>query len=199
VAAVKGLLQEENEEIAALPIASALSDALVAKRKFYDACRDVPDLKGIGFSRSLKFPIKRGDFERISKISESTGADQWKVTIENIVSNSPNWDRLDKSRSWKGLDQDGHSRFFTIRDEIFWEMVFRRKLKTRIADSMKVQWAYKQGPNGPKNHIVLRVLEFNGVKISPRMPDREIRIILDSFTTVENLQSSLFDDRESDI
>jgi hypothetical protein len=73
-------------------------------------------------------------------------------------------------------------------------MVLRRELKTRIADSMKVQWAYKQGPKGPKNHIVLRVLEFDGVKISPRMSDREIRTILDSFVNVEDRQSSLFDE-----
>lgn len=54
VAAVKWILQEDNEELEALPMASALKDALVAKRRFYDACKDVPDLKAIGFSDSQR-------------------------------------------------------------------------------------------------------------------------------------------------
>lgn len=194
VAAVKWLLQEENNELAALPFATALSDALSAKRKFYDACRDVRDLRGIGFSQSPTFPIKRGDFERISKLPEGAGEGEWKVAIENIIGNSPNWDRHDKSRTWKGTDQHGHSRYFTISDEAFWQMVFQRKLVTRIADSMKVQWAYKQGPKGPKNHIVLRVLEFNEVAISARMSDQEIRMVLDNFVVVEEHQPSFFDE-----
>jgi len=194
VAAVKWFLQEDNEEIDTLPFAPALTEALIAKRKFYDACREVPDLKGIGFSRSPTFPIKRSDFQRISKLPESADGDDWIVTIENITGDSPNWRRLDKSRSWKGTDQGGHSRYFTIRDERFWEMVSRRELSTRIADSMKVQWAYVQGAKGPKKHIVLRVLEFNGMKISPPMSDREIRPILDSFKSVQDQQRSLFDE-----
>ena len=114
--------------------------------------------------------------------------------IEDITGDSPNWRRLDKSRSWKGTDQGGHSRYFTIRDERFWEMVSRRELATRIADSMKVQWAYVQGPKGPKKHTVLRVLEFNGMRISPPMSDREIHPILDSFKSIQDEQRSFFDE-----
>lgn len=198
VAAVKWLLEAYNEDIDELPIAPALTEALVAKRKFYDACREVADLRGIGFSRTPTFPIRRSDFQRISKIPEGAPGDDWIVTIENIVSDSPNWRRLDKSRSWKGTDQEGHARFFTIRDEKFWEMVSRRELPTRIADSMKVQWAYVQGPKGPKKHIVLRVLAFNGLTISAVMSDREIRPILDSFTSVKDRQGSLFDEWSED-
>lgn len=59
---------------------------------------------------------------------------------------------------------------------------------------MRVQWAYKQGPKRRKNHIVLRVLEFNGVKVSNQMTDRELRPYLDSFQRVQNDEPSFFDD-----
>lgn len=194
VAAVKWILQEDNEELEALPVAAALKNALAAKRRFYDACTEVPDLKAIGFSRHPTFPIKRRDFKRISLIPEGADDDDWRVAIENITGTSPNWNRKDTARNWKGADQDGHARFFVIRDERFWEMVFRGDLNPRIADSMRVQWAYKQGPKRRKNHIVLRVLEFNGVKVSNEMTDWELRPFLDSFQRVRNDEPSFFDD-----
>lgn len=194
VAAVKWILQEDNEELEALPIAPALKDALVAKRRFYDACKEVSDLKAVGFSRQPTFPIKRSDFQRISQIPEGADDDEWRVAIENITGTSPNWNRKDTARNWKGADQDGHARFFIIRDERFWEMVFRGELNPRIADSMRVQWAYKQGPKRRKNHVVLRVLEFNGVKVSNEMTDRELRPFLDSFQRVQNEEPSFFDE-----
>lgn len=119
VAAVKWILQEDNEELEALPMAPALKDALVAKRRFYEACRDVPDLKAIGFSRQPNFPIKRRDFQRISQIPAGMDDDEWRVAIEDITGTSPNWNRRDTARNWKGADQDGHARFFVIRDERF--------------------------------------------------------------------------------
>lgn len=193
VAAVKWILQEDNEDLDALPIAPLLKDAFVAKRRFYEACKELPDLKAIGFSRQPTFPIKRSDFQRLSQIPESADDDEWRVAIENITGTSPNWNRKDTARNWKGADQEGHARFFVIRDDRFWDMVFRGQLEPRIADSMRVQWAYKQGPKRPKNHIVLRVLEFNGVKVSPEMSDRDIRPFLDSFRRVDEPEPTLFD------
>jgi hypothetical protein len=194
VAAVKWILQEDNEEIEELPVAPVLREALVAKRRFYEACKAVQDLKGVGFSRQPTFPIRRGDFQRLSQIPEGSDDDEWHVAIENITGTSPNWNRNDTARNWKGADQDGHARYFVIRDERFWEMVFRGQLSPRIADSMRVQWAYKQGPKRRKNHIVLRVLQFNGVKVSEEMTDRELRPFLDSFQRVQNDEPSFFDD-----
>ena len=194
VAAVKWILQEDNEALEELPVAPALKDAMVAKRRFYEACKEVKDLKGVGFSRQPTFPIKRSDFERISRIPEGADDDEWRVAIENIKGTSPNWNRNDTARNWKGEDQDGHARYFVVRDERFWDMVFRGELTPRIADSMRVQWAYKQGPKRRKNHVVLRVLEFNGVKVSPEMTDRELRPFLDSFKRVKNDEPTLFDE-----
>lgn len=193
VAAVKWILQEDNEELDVLPVAQALKEALVAKRRFYDACRQIPDLKAIGFSRQPTFPIKRSDFQRISRLPEGADDDEWRVAIENITGTSPNWNRNDTARNWKGADQDGHARFFVIRDERFWEMIFRGELNPRIADSMRVQWAYKQGLKRRKNHVVLRVLEFNGIKVSDEMTDRELRPFLDSFQRVHDDEPSFFD------
>ena len=194
VAAVKWILQEDNDDLETLPMAPALKDALIAKRRFYDACKEVPDLKSIGFSERPTFPIKRSDFQRISQVPEGMDDDEWRVAIENITGTSPNWNRKDTARTWKGIDQDGHARFFVIRDERFWEMVLRGDLNPRIADSMRVQWAYRQGPKRRKNHVVLRVLEFNGVKVSDQMADAELRPFLDSFKRVRNDQLSLLDD-----
>jgi hypothetical protein len=194
VAAVKWILQEDNEQLETLPIAPVLRDAFAAKRRFYDACKEVPDLKALGFSQEPNFPIKRSDFQRLSQISDGPDDDEWRVAIENIIGTSPNWNRNDTARNWKGADQDGHARFFVIRDERFWEMVFRGNLNPRIADSMRVQWAYKQGPKRRKNYIVLRVLEFNGVKVSNQMTDRELRPFLDNFQKIQNDEPSFFDD-----
>lgn len=196
VATVKWILQEDNEELEALPFASALKEALVAKRRFYDACKDLTDLKAVGFSRQPTFPIRRSDFQRLSQISEGSDDGDWRVAIENITGTSPNWNRNDKTRSWKGTDQDGHARFFVIHDDYFWEMVFQGGLRPRFADSMRVQWAYRQGPKRRTNHVVLRVLEFNGVKVSNEMTDEELRPFLDSFRRVQNDEPTLFDEKE---
>ena len=92
------------------------------------------------------------------------------------------------------MDQEGHARYFRINDERFWEMVFRGELNPRVVDSMKVQWAYRQWGKRRNGHVVLRVLEFNGVKVSNPMTDAELRPFLDSFMRVESDQRSLFDD-----
>jgi hypothetical protein len=193
VATVRWLLEEDNSAIESVGLSEVLAEVLVEKRRFYSACEDVPDLRGIGFDETPHFPIQRRDFHRISRLPDTPTSPTWHVAVENITATSPNWNRMDHARKWKAQDKDGHSRFFTIADELFWERVFRGELKTRVADSLRVQWAYQIGQKGQKNHTVLSVLEFNGVLVSPEKSEREIRPFLDSFVTVDEFEPSLFD------
>jgi hypothetical protein len=84
----------------------------------------------------------------------------WQVGIVMLKVTSPNWDKDDKQRQWKGRDEKGRDRFFRIDDEEFWALVQGEKLNPLIIDTMKVQWAFLGEQQ--RSARVLRVLEYNG-------------------------------------
>lgn len=109
---------------------------------------------------------------------------------------SPNWDRDDRARQWKGRDPQGRDRYFRIEDEDFWRQVAGGGISTHIIDTMKVQWAYQGKPEQPRNCRILRVLEFNGVRLSNPVSDTELRAALGRLADLdEDNQPDLFPSR----
>lgn len=163
-------LRKDNEELARAGISPRqFRSAFEAKNEFYQACSETPELRAIGFSEDAYFPIHRSDFIRLQTTlppKEDEVEHPWFVADAVLKVTSPNWDRDDRARLWKGRDTQGRDRFFRIEDQEFWRRVFSDTISTHIIDVMKVQWAFQGRPEQPRNCRVLKVLEFNGRVLS---------------------------------
>lgn len=198
VALTRGVLERKSEELSKIGMeAGTLSHALDARAEFYAACINDGEVKGIGFTPDDDFPIPRNSFaERAKKPTRKEKEEEpleWKVDIENIYVTSPNWDEEDqRTRQWKGKDQIRRDCYFLIDDAEFWRLVNRKDLPVEVLDNLKVQWAYLLTEGRPKNRRVLRVLEFNGVKLAdPLTPDAIEAIV--GILDAPHSEPSLFD------
>lgn len=164
---------------------SIFSASYEARNEFYEACLADPNVNGLGFTRKNDFPISRRDFVEflvpISPKDEALDSGIWDSEIVEISVTSPNWERADRTRSWKGRDSHGRERTFRIEDDTFWAMVKRREINADIIDKITVQWIFQLKRGNFRNHKVLRVLEYNGRKVSEPLSDKEISDIIDSW------------------
>lgn len=201
VAMTRGMLEKNNDELTKIGMdIGDLPDALDARADFFAACFKDHDVKRIGFSNDDDFPIPRNQFqERAQKPARKEKDDEppeWKVTIEGIYVTSPNWDQeTQKIRQWKGKDSVRRDCYFIIEDAEFWHLVKRKDLRPEVLDKLKVQWAFQVIDGRPKNRRVMRVLEFNGEKLSEPLPLDAIKARVGDFMTVDSTrdQLSLFD------
>jgi hypothetical protein len=158
-------------------------DAYDARNGFYQACAADPNVNGIGFDETPEFPIKRKRFAELlvplPPREEPAEAKRWQVEIVTIYVTSPNWDRADRKRPWKGRDDNGRERLFRIDDQQFWSLVQERKIDPRIIDAVKVQMAFI-GPRRLEARV-LRVLEYNGHVLGEPLDGNALEAILGSF------------------
>jgi hypothetical protein len=172
-------------------------DAIVARNEFYKTCLSNKDVMGIGYSEKEEFPIPRNLFATMylePTEPESSDGDSWRVEVVTFTVTSPNWDREDKQRKWKAKESTGRERFFIIEDGTFWEMAKRDRLDLHPADKINVQWAYKEGPSGPKDGRVIRVLDYNETKLADALSGDALSALLGTFDNVhsENDGDDLF-------
>lgn len=169
-------------------------DSLEAKNNFYTSCHLNNKIKGLGFDSSSSFEIKAQNFPKfIMPVPDEPEDDVWLSEISRVTIHSPNWIRSD-SRQWKGSEK-GTTVFFSIEDETFWYMAKHDQLEISTKDVMEVQWAFqKSSPKSTskKNIRILRVLFYNGNKISNKMSPEELNGRLDSWRTVDKGQIDLF-------
>ncbi len=147
--------------------------AFKARSKFYKACQNNTDVRGLSFDHSDDFPIKRDDFKNfiVDKPDESS---QWFFETTNVAVNSPNWENV-KKRRWQGKDSKNRHIMFVIKDEIFWQQVHSNKINPTIKDSMRVQWIYQIKDGKRKDIEVIKVISFNDDPISKPLPDEEVQ------------------------
>ena len=201
VAMTRGVLEKSNDELVKIGMEFGdLPDAIEARADFFAACIENQEVKRIGFSSGGDFPIPRDQFpERAQKPARKEKADElteWKVIVEGIYVTSPNWDQNDqKTRQWKGKDSVRRDCYFVIEDAEFWHLVKRKELNPEVLDNLKVQWAFQVFDGRPKNRRVLRVLEFNGNKLTDPLTPDAIKAILGDYTTADAPRAypSLFD------
>lgn len=194
--AVKSFLSRPNRELVHQGLDKArFRAAYEAKNAFYESCAVTPQIRGLGFDERPIFPINRDQFpEHHSTLPPPEEADDlWFVTTAVLRVTSPNWDRDDRARQWKGRDHQGRDRYFRIEDEDFWGLVGREAISTHIIDTMKVQWAYQGRPEQPRNCRVLRVLEFNEVALAPPLADDTLAVRLGELRQAVRDQGDLFD------
>lgn len=193
----KSFLQKDASELEAAGIAPRrFRDAYQARNQFYQACTDVPELRAVGFDEAPVFPVPRADFARLQVALPPEDEDEeepWLTGIVDLKVTSPNWDRDDRQRKWKGKDGDGRERYFRIDDEHFWSLVQADKLSTHIIDTIKAQWAFHGKSEAPKDCRVLRVLEFNGVVLSDPLEDNALAAIVGEYERAPRDQGDLFE------
>lgn len=98
--------------------------------------------------------------------------------MTNVTVTSPNWERRDSGRTWRGKDASGKYRYFKVTDEAFWALAENDSLSLRRLDTMKVQWAFQGRGRQAKNFRVLRVLEHNGNHLADPYDDEALDGIL---------------------
>jgi len=197
-------LQKETAELQKIGLSvDKFKTAYQARNEFYQTCQKNKKVQGVGFDDSDSFPIKRSEFPKFivelpiqQEETETDEESNWLVEQQNITVTSPNWEREDdRHRHWKGKYDGDKIALFTIDDDTFWHKVITQKLQPKIRDNMAVQWAFNLGAqNKRKNLKVLKVLEYNGTKISEPLTDEELSSVLTSFSTPEDThaQDDLF-------
>lgn len=172
--------------------------AFAAKNAIYKACIDNSEIKGLSFDRSYDFPLKRADFPRlITQIPDEVQnaleeIQSWSVETVDILVNSPNWKR--DGRKWQAATDKFQDIAFSLEDETFWLHVKKEDIQPHIGgDNMRVQWAYPQGLSKPSHVRVLRVLTYNGNKISDPLSDAELQAELQEAHVIEPDVPDLFD------
>ncbi|MER9438562.1 hypothetical protein [Mesorhizobium sp. M7A.F.Ca.US.010.02.1.1] len=182
----KSFLQKDVSELNKIGIRpTQFREGYEARNKFYEACAADTKIQGVGFTDADEFPIRRGDFGRLHVALPPKEKDlddrPWHVAIDTVKVTSPNWERGDKQRQWKGRDSSGHERLFRIEDEQFWHLVTNQKLNPHIFDTIKVQWAFRSEMGKLKDTRVLRVLEYNENTLAPPLDGNALDALLGQY------------------
>lgn len=198
VEATKSFLQKDVAELEVVGITTTrFRDGFAARNEFYEACAATSEIRAVGFDDEPVFPVKRRDFARLRvslPLVKDENDEPWLTGIADLKVTSPNWDREDRQRFWKGKDTKGRERLFRIEDEHFWRLVKAVRLNIHIIDTIRVQWAFQGKASSPKNIRVLRVIEFNGDVLSEALDDNALDAILGTYSVMDGGQDDLFTD-----
>lgn len=193
---VLGFLRQEPDSLRRIGVSkSQFRSAYVAKNDIIQGCIDNKDVQGLGFDLSHDFPITRQNFlqhivdlpEEIELIEET----EWIVETQDIIVHSPNWKR--DGRKWQAGTSKLKDIAFTMEDDFFWHHVKLKDINPDFNDNMKVQWAYPKGTQKPTNVRVLKVISYNGEKISKPLTNIELEAELQEFSIEEKNMNDLFD------
>jgi hypothetical protein len=184
--ATKSFLQTDSGKLSRIGVQPTLfRDAYEARNQFYKSCYDNPEIRSIGFEEIEHFPIERSDFARLQVAlpprEEETEQHPWQVEAVTLKVTSPNWDRSDRQRLWKGRDSGGKENLFKIEDENFWLLAKEGQLNLHVIDTIKVQWAFQTANGRQKDIRVLAVLEYNGEVLTDPLNESALNIMLGKF------------------
>jgi len=175
------------------------------RRKFYEACRANEDIPSVTFGNtSTSIMVPRSDFSKRTKrqtieqqrtVVQETG--NWVIETLEIEVTSPNWERLDQQRGWKGKLRDGTYIYFHITDSRFWTRVAEQSLVTNSPDRMVAQVIFQDVGGRYKNAEAIKVIEFNGDPISAALTSEKIRELIANHTNASRqFQTPLFMENE---
>lgn len=197
----KGFLTKEYNELRKIGISKTqFRTAYQGRNSFYEACYRQPTIRAVGFTENEVFPVKRNDFAKfivdVPANDEENLEKKWIVEITYLSVTSPNWDRSDLQRTWRGkYRHNGQDKYavFSIEDDLFWGMLEKHKIKSKGIDNIKVQWAFVEEQGRRKFLRVLKVLEHNGRKVSEPYDDAELAELLAGFELSLSQQREFFD------
>ncbi|QOL81868.1 hypothetical protein [Pseudooceanicola spongiae] len=155
--------------------------SFTAKSDIFSSCEKNARVSGLRFNSKAPY-IPRSEFSRrqSSSFSQPDPNDPWHFEKIDCIATSPNWDRLDGIRKWKGRNKKkGTTIYFEIDDPKFWKLVREEKIKASSHDRILSQAAFKLSGGNRTRIIFLRVLKYNDLKVS-------------SAATLEELTSDLY-------
>lgn len=193
------ILTTDYEELSSSGVTTENYEESFRKRDtFLRNCRKNKEIDGLGFDRTDTFPLDQSSFERLIipptsyKTSPKTNEIQkWIVETAEISVYSPNWKK--KGRKWQASSDKHKDISFSIVDENFWYKVNQGSIYTTTRDNIRVQWAYPREKNKPSGDVrVIRVLEYNGRKISDALPDDMVAMLLGGEVDLDGQPKLLF-------
>lgn len=164
-----------------------VDEAIVSRKKFFEACLEDPAIRAVGFSAANDFPIQRTEFLQRAAMplptDSSTQKIRWQVITQTILATSPNWDRADqKLRRWKGKTISGSTVFFSVDDDLFWEEAEKGGLYSDTINIMDAQVLCAIVDERTIERIVVKVVTFNGQEISSPLSREEIEEMIEALT-----------------
>ncbi|ALI55586.1 hypothetical protein [Celeribacter marinus] len=150
-------------------------EILNGRRKFYEACKSNKRLPSIqlGVLPETRRIIRREFPDRMvrdhidsTKTQKTIERGEWKSAILSLEITSPNWERLDQQRGWKGKLKDGKYVYFEISDTRFWQMFEEKSLDADTPDHMTAQFLYRDVNGRFKAAEAIAVFSFNGKNVS---------------------------------
>lgn len=175
------------------------------RRKFFEACRANEHLPSVRFGNSTATrEIPRSDFSNRTKRDRITPTDspptkigEWAIETLEIEVTSPNWERLDQQRGWKGKLSGNKYIFFQIVDPRFWTRYANEALEIRAPDRIVAQVIYQNVGGRYKNAEAIRVLLFNGERVSSELSLTETKEIVEQNNEASRqYQTKLFEEGE---
>jgi len=166
-------------------------DAFEAKNQFYENIERNPQVAGVGFQDEPDFPIRRDDFQRRVTPVRREEEEKWKFEAVKLSVTSPNWDRSDRQRGWKGRDSRGLTTYFQIFDPLFWRRFDDGMINSQNIDEIIGQAAYRLENGRRKSCVMLNVISYNEEKFSSELSEIELKTRLE-----EHLHRSIFDNRQ---
>jgi hypothetical protein len=167
-----------------------------ARNGFYRACANEKEIRALGFDETKDFPIKRKDFARLQVPVELRGdiqtAETTIVETTTLTVSSPNWDRADRKRQWRGREPNGGWRNFQVADEGFWALASNNQLSLHGQDAMKVQWASDRSGKQRRNFRVLKVLEYNREVLAEPLDENALNAMVGPHSRDRGYQQELF-------
>lgn len=196
---VEAFLQKEPQEIKKIEGSSKIPlDASLAKNKFYTMCAKSGRIKGLGFSREHKFPIKQQDFiKHVVAEPIQTDVIQKRYELHEVTIIAP-VNVQDSQVQWKTKDKrTGRRVSFLMEDDNFRKEFFGGLYplkETKKDDEMLVYVEYITTirPDGKKHEKrqAIKVYRFNEREISPVPNDIKLNV---KNLTANPSQSTLFD------
>ncbi|PIZ31869.1 MAG: hypothetical protein COY40_00650 [Alphaproteobacteria bacterium CG_4_10_14_0_8_um_filter_53_9] len=172
------IFKSTNELISGGVDFSLFREAYESKNRLIQTNFLDPKIKGLGFKRENDFIIKKDNYfdfmaplpeEEIERIFKTN----YKISIE-----SPNWSKNDTRRPWKGKNSDMKELYFRIDDNLFWEFVESNKLENISTHDQMLVELIKTKQAGTQSTKVIRVLSFNGQKVSEPLTEEEIEELM---------------------
>ena len=196
--------QDEFEEIISeRPEAAAAIQE--GRRIFYEGLRADEFVPSVGFSRNVELSrIPRSQFSEravrhhVAEVPTVIAKDEgdWGSEVLEISITSPNWDRQDQQRGWKGKLASGRYIFFEITDTKFWRLVGSGLVQSSPNDTMVAQFVFRNVNNRYKSARAIKIISFNEQHISDPDPAEKIeKLVNDLQVESSQRQDVLFQER----